>query len=180
MEEKLMTETRWAKPESPPPPPPLAGLGVAAAVATAIVGWAAVSAVLLSQVSIFAGFMVLWYWAKVEHLSLARLPATILGALVGICLSWVMLLCAQAYGGPGFAFGFLLLFLAIYLDVIQVMPLLFNASTMLFLIVSAAPLIQLKINWVEFCLAAAGGGVFFGAFVAGVMWLPGKVSRRTS
>jgi hypothetical protein len=162
------------------PPPPLAGLGVAGVIAVGIVLWAGICSVLLSHTSMFAGFMVLWYWAKVEHLAMARLPATVLGGLIGIGLSWVMLLCAQAYGGPGFAFGLLLLFLAIYLDVIQVMPLFFNASTMLFSIVSAAPLIQLKINWVEFCLAAAGGGVFFGAFVAGLMWLAGKMSQRAS
>jgi hypothetical protein len=175
-----MTETQLAKPETPPPPPPLAGLGVAAVVAIAIVGWVAVCTALLSQVSMFGGFMVLWYWAKVERLSMPRLPATVLGALVGICLSWAMFTCASNYGGAGFAFGLLLLFLAIYLDIVQVMPLLFNASTMLFSIVSAAPLIQLKIDWVEFCLATAAGAVFFGGFVAGVMWLAGKMSQRAS
>jgi hypothetical protein len=168
--------TEAATPQAPPPP--LAGLGVAGVIAVGIFFWAGICSVLLSHTSMFAGFMVLWYWAKVEHLAMARLPATVLGALVGIGLSWVMLLCAQAYGAPGFAIGLALLFLAIYLDVIQVMPLLFNASTMLFSIVSAAPLIQLKINWVEFCLAAAGGGVFFGGFVAGLMWVGGKMQQR--
>ena len=175
-----MTETQLAKPENPLPPPPLAGLGVAGVIFAGIVMWAGICGALLSVTSMFAGFMVLWYWAKVEHLVMARLPATVLGALVGIGLSWVMLLCAQAYGGPGFAFGLFLLFIAIYLDLIAVMPLLFNASTMLFSLVSAAPLIQLKINWLEFCLAAAGGGVFFGGFVAGVMWLAGKMVRQKS
>jgi len=171
-----MTETHLAK--APPPPPPLAGLGVAGVVFAGIVLWAGICGALLSLTSMFAGFMVLWHWAKVEHLAMARLPATVLGALVGIGLSWTMLLCAQAYGGPGFALGLLLLFIAIYLDLIAVMPLLFNASTMLFSLITAAPLIQLKVNWIELGLATAGGGLFFGGFVAGVMWLASKFMRE--
>jgi hypothetical protein len=161
-------------------PLPLAGLGVAGVVFAGIALWAGICGALLSHTSMFAGFMVLWHWAKVEHLAMARLPGTVLGGLVGIGLSWVMLLCAQAYGGPGFAFGLLLLFLAIYLDVIAVMPLFFNSSAMLFSLITAAPLIQLKVNWVEMCFATAGGGVFFGTFVAGVMWLSGKLSAKSS
>lgn len=162
-----------------PPPPPVAGLGVAGAVFAGIAIWAGICGALLSNTSMFAGFMVLWHWAKVEHLAMARLPGTVLGGLVGIGLSWVMLLCAQAYGGPGFAFGLLLLFIAIYLDVIAVMPLLFNSSTMLFSLITAAPLIQLKVNWVELCLATAGGGLFFSAFLAGVMWLGSKAAPKS-
>ena len=73
-----------------------------------------------------------------------------------------------------------LLIVAIYLDIIQVMPLFMNASTMLFSIVAAAPLVQLKVNWVELCLATAGGGIFSGAIVAGVTWLSGKLPRKAS
>jgi len=175
-----MPEQSAAKAQLPPPPSPAAGLGVAGVVAAGIVIWAIICKTLLTDTSMFAGFMVLWYWAKVEHLSFARLPATILGALVGIGVSWAMLLCATLYGGAGFAFGLFLLFVAIYLDVIQVLPTLFNAATMLFSIVSAAPLIQLKIDWIEFCLATAGGGAFFGGFVAAVMWLASKAARQKS
>lgn len=174
-----MNDMHSSEPKGPPPPPPpLAGLGVAGVVFAGIILWAGICGALLSEVSMFAGFIVLWHWAKVEHLAIGRLPATVLGALVGIGLSWVMLLCAQAYGPPGFAFGLLLLFIAIYLDLIAVMPLFFNASTMLFSLITAAPLIQLKVNWIELCLATAGGGVFFGAFVAGVMWLASKAPRK--
>jgi len=173
-------ESRPAKQDTPLPPSPLPGLGVAAVVATAIVCWVAVGSIFLSKTSLFGGFMVLWYWAKVEHLSMQRLPDSVLGALVGVCLSWVMFRLASDYGAAGFAFGLLLLFVAIYLDIVQVVPLLFNASTMLFSIVSAAPLIQLRIDWVELCLATVGGGVFFGAFVAGATWLAGRMAPATS
>jgi hypothetical protein len=164
----------------PPPPPPLAGIGVAGVVFAGIAIWAGICGAFLSETSMVAGFMVLWYWAKVQHLDIVQLPATVLGGLVGIGLSWIMLLLVESHGGPGFAFGLLLLFIAIYLDMIAVMPLLFNASTMLFSLITAAPLIQLKVNWIELSLATIGGGVFFGAYVAGVMWLAAKAKPKAA
>ncbi len=80
----------------------------------------------------------------------------------------------------GLLAGLALLIVAIYLDIIQILPLLFNASTMLFSIVAAAPLIQLRIDWVELCLATIGGGFFFGGFVAAVMWLATRFAPKPS
>ena len=53
-----------------------------------------------------------------------------------------------------------------------------NASTMLYSIVAAAPLIQLKIDWLELCFATVGGGLFFGAYVAAIMWLVAKLPQK--
>lgn len=175
-----MTEASMARAEAPPPPSALAGLGVAAVVVTAIICWVALGSTFLSETSLFGGFMILWYWAKVEHLAMQKLPATIVGALFGIGIAWVMFYGASRYGGTGFAVGLILLIIAIYLDVIQIFPLFVNASTMLFSIVAAAPLVQLKINWFELCGAVVGGGIFFGAYVAAVMWLAGRLSHNPS
>jgi hypothetical protein len=176
---KRMADTTLVKSETPPPPSPLAGLGVAAALVTAIIGWFALGGAFLTESTLFGGLMLLWYWAKVEHLSMQRLPASIVGALVGIGVAWAMFYGASNYGSTGFALGLLLLIIAIYLDIVQVFPLFVNASTMLFSIVAAAPLVQLKVNWIELYLATAGGGIFFGAFVAAAMWIAGKLSRKT-
>jgi hypothetical protein len=175
-----MTETTLAQPDLPPPPTPLAGLGVTAVVISAIFAWVALGSTFLSEPSLFGGFMMLWYWGKVEHLSMSRLPATVLGALVGIGIAWVMFYCASNYGPAGFAFGLFVLIVAIYLDVIQVFPMFVNASTMLLSIVAAAPLVQLKVNWIELCLATSGGGIFFGAYVAAVMWIVGRRSQNVT
>jgi hypothetical protein len=175
-----MTDTTLVQSVTPPPPSLLAGLGVAAALVTAIIGWFALGGAFLSESTLFGGLMLLWYWAKVEHLSMQRLPASIMGALVGIGVAWAMFYGALNYGASGFVLGLLLLIIAIYLDIAQVIPLFVNASTMLFSIVAAAPLVQLKVNWVELCLATIGGGVFFGAYVAAVIWIAGKLSRRSS
>jgi hypothetical protein len=175
-----MTDTTLVQSVTPPPPSLLAGLGAAAALVTAIIGWFALGGAFLSESTLFGGLMLLWYWAKVEHLSMQRLPASIAGALVGIGVAWVMFYGASNYGAVGFSLGLLLLLIAIYLDIVQIFPLLFNASTMLYSIVAAAPLVQLNVNWVELCLATIGGGVFFGAYVAAVMGIAGKLSQRSS
>ena len=46
---------------------------------------------------------------------------------------------------------------------------------MLYVTVAAAPLVQLKVNWIELCLATVGGGIFFALFVEAVKWLAGKL-----
>ncbi len=169
-----MADTNIATPQKPPPPKPLEGLGVAAAVIIAIAGWVALGGLLFSEASIFGGFLILLYWAKVEHFSKRGLGAAILGALVGIGISWATHYGATHYGGAGFAMGMILLAIAIYLDIIERYPLVVNTSTILFSIITAAPLVQLKVNWVELCLATTLGGLYFAVFVGVAMWLGSK------
>lgn len=175
-----MTEIATTASETPTPPSALAGLGVLAVLITGIVGWFALGGTFLSETSLFGGVLVLWFWAKVEHLSMNRLPPTIIGALVGIGVAWAMFYAASNYGATGVALGLLLLIVAIYLDIIEIFPLFVNTSTMLFSIIAAAPLVQLKVNWIELCLATAAGGIFFGAYVAAVMWIVGRRSQNVT
>jgi hypothetical protein len=166
-----MNEDVVAPVTMPPPPTPLAGVGVAAAVVTAIAGWLALGGSLLSEASLFGGLLMLWYWANIEQLSLRCLPRAIFGALVGIGLAWGMFYGASQFGPAGLAVGLILLIIAIYLDILKVVPLFVNGATMLYSIIAAAPLVQLKVNWAELCIATIGGGLFFGAFVAVAGWL---------
>ncbi|MFM2301789.1 MAG: hypothetical protein RLZZ84_1525 [Pseudomonadota bacterium] len=170
-----MSNTTQATAEVAPAPGPLVGLGILVIVLVAIVAWAMIGGRLLSDVSLFGGFLMLWYWANVEQLSVARLPAALIGALVGIGLAWGLLYGVVNYGGTGLLVGLLLLIVALYLDIIKAAPLFVNASTMLYVTIAAAPLVQLKVDWIELCLATVGGGVFFAAFVETVKWLAGKL-----
>jgi hypothetical protein len=159
---------------SAPAPGPLAGLGIVAIVVVAVVAWVIIGTALLSDVSLFGAFLLLWHWANLEALEIKRLPATIAGALVGIALAWQVVYLTTIMGSNGTILGLLIMVAAIYLQVINVLPFLFNAAAMLFLTVAAAPLIQLKINFVELALATVVGGLFFGLFVEAIKRIAAK------
>lgn len=162
------------------PPSPWGGLGILLIVIVAIVGWIAVGSTFLSDFSLFGGFLMLWYWANVEQLSLRRLPASLLGALIGIAIAWGLLFGLTNYGVAGLAVGVLLLLGTIYLDILKAAPTFVNAATMLYVTIAAAPLVQLKVNWIELCVATVVGGVFFAAFVEIVKWVAAKLIADAS
>ena len=149
-------------------PGPLAGLGVVAIVVVAIVAWAIIGTALFSEVSLFGGFLMLWHWANLEQLEIKRLPSALAGALVGIALAWQVVYLTGIMGSTGTLIGLLIMIAAIYLQVINALPFLFNTAAMLYLTVAAAPLIQLKIDFVELAMATVVGGLFFGLFVEAV------------
>ncbi len=149
-------------------PGPVAGLGIVAIVVVLVAAWAVIGSMLFSGLTLFGGFLLLWHWANLEALEIKRMPATIAGALVGIGLAWQVVYLTEQMGPTGTIIGLLVMVAAIYIQVINVLPLLFNPAAMLFLTVAAAPLIQLKIDFVELALATAVGGLFFGVAVEGL------------
>ena len=86
-------------------------------------------------------------------------------------LAWQVVYLTQLYGSTGTIIGLLVMVAAIYLQVINIIPLLFNASAMLFLTVAAAPLIQLKVNFINLGIATVVGGLFFAGFIEAVKWI---------
>ena len=158
-----------------PPPSPLAGLGIVAVVAIAIIGWVIIGGRLFQETSLFGGFLMLWHYANMEALDIKRLPQALAGAAMGIALSWQVVWLTQQMGPQGTVIGLLVMLAAIYLQVIAVLPFLFNASAMLYLTVAAAPLVQLKINFPDFMLATVAGGLFFAGFVESLKWIAAKV-----
>ena len=149
-------------------PGALVGLGIVAVVVVAIVAWVVIGTALFTDLTLFGGFLLLWHWANLEQLEIRRMPATILGALVGIGLAWQVVYLTSTMGNTGLILGLLIMIAGIYLQVINVLPLLFNPAAMLFLTVAAAPLIQLKVDFVELAMATVVGGLFFGIFVEGL------------
>lgn len=155
-------------------PGPLAGLAVVAIIVVAIVIWAVIGTALFSEVSLFGAFLLLWHWANLEALEIKRLPATIAGALVGIALAWQVVYLTGIMGSNGTILGLLIMVLGIYLQIINVLPFLFNAAAMLFLTVAAAPLIQLKIDFAELAMATAVGGLLLGLLIEGIKRLAAR------
>ena len=155
-------------------PGPVAGIGIIAVVVVAIAAWAVIGTALFSEATLFGGFLLLWHWANLEQLEIKRLPTTIAGALIGIALAWQVVYLTGIMGSNGTILGLLIMVAAIYLQVINVLPLLFNAAAMLFLTVAAAPLIELKIDFIELAMATAVGGLFFGDFVEAIKRIAAK------
>lgn len=156
------------------PPGPIAGLAILGIVLVLIAAWIAIGSLFLQQTSLIGGFLMLWYWANNEQLQFKRLPAAIIGAVVGIGLSWALVFGAVNYGGAGLTAAVLLLVLALYLDIIKAVPLVVNTSTMLYVTIAAAPLVQLHVNWVELVLSTVIGGLFFGLAVEGLQRLAAR------
>lgn len=158
-------------------PSPLAGLGIVAVVAVAIIGWAIIGGRLFQETSLFGGFLMLWHYANVEHLEIKRLPQALAGAVMGIALSWQVVALTQALGPQGTIIGLLVMLAAIYLQIIALAPFVFNVSALLYLTVAAAPLVQLKVDFVDLALATVAGGFFFAGFVESVKWLAGRLIK---
>lgn len=156
-------------------PSPVAGLGIVAIVVVAIIGWAILGSMIVDELSLFGGFLMLWHYANIEQLDIKRLPAALAGAVVGLILAWQVVYLTGLYGSTGTIIGLLVMVAAIYLQIINVVPLLFNAAAMLFLTVAAAPLIQLKVNWINLGISTVVGGLFFAGFIEAVKWIAAKL-----
>ena len=156
------------------PPTPIAGLAILVIVLVLIAAWLAIGLQFLQDTSLIGGFLMLWYWANNEQLQIKRLPAAIIGAVVGIGLGWALVYGTVNYGTTGLTVAVLLLILALYLDIIKAVPLVVNTSSMLYVTVAAAPLVQLHVDWVELVLSTVVGGLFFGLAVEGLQRLAAK------
>ena len=157
-------------------PGPVAGIAITAIVLVLIVAWIVlgVSVLHLHDTSLVGGFLMLWYWANNEQLELKRLPAALIGAVVGIGLGWALVYGAVNYGSTGLTAAVLLLVLALYLDVIKAVPLVVNTSTMLYVTIAGGPLVQLHVKWTELVLSTVIGGLFFGLAVEGLQRLAAR------
>jgi hypothetical protein len=165
-----MEETVPTGSEGAPVPGAVAGLGITAVVIVLLVAWTLLTTIVfrVAATELVGGYMLLWYWANNEQLQFRRLPATIIGALVGIAIAWFLVYGTVTYGGAGTAIGLGILVLALYLDVIKAVPLAINPSTFLFVTLAAAPLVQLHVDWIKLIISTISGGVFFGLVVEGL------------
>lgn len=162
------------------PPGPVAGLVVTAIVVGLIVGWIIIGSALFDAKgeTFFASFLLLWFWANNEKLEIRRLPSATLGALYGIGLAWLMHALPASYGGTGLAIALAAVVISLYVQTCNFVPLVVNASAMLFLTVAAAPLILTKVDWVDMVVATVAGAVYFAAVAEGAKWLAGKMAAK--
>lgn len=147
---------------------PLNGLLILLLVIVAVVGWIALGSKLLGVSSFFASFLFLWMWAGVEKADFKRWLPTLIGALVGVGLAWGPRILTEHLGTNGTILSVVLIVLALYVQIMNWVPIAFNASTMLYLTVFGAPALLAKMDPPgvgELAIAIIGGAIFFAALV---------------
>ena len=166
-----MNDSSAAAPSAAPPPaavaaPPSAAIAaiITALVVVALVPWFLIGGRFIDPLCLVGGVLVAWFWLNLEQAVLARAPHTLLGAIVGIGLAWLPLLLAARFGTAGLLIGLGAMIVAIFLDIIAVVPIAVNKSTMLFLTVAAAPIVQLRVDFPQLIASTLIGGLYFIAF----------------
>jgi hypothetical protein len=104
-------------------------------IVAAIVGWILIGSKVLGVTSFFASFLFLWYWAAVEQADYGQWTQSVVGALVGLLLAWQSAWLGVHYGQNGMIAGIVILLAAIYVQVMNWVPIAVNRSTMLYLTV---------------------------------------------
>lgn len=119
---------------------------------------------------LYAGFLLLWAWSALHELSLKALPGALIGALTGAGMSF-LLQTGTATGSPALiALALALMIGAVFLVVAGRAALVCNQSTMLFITVFNAPVIQAGEDFRQVLLAVVLGALWFAA----VVWLISK------
>jgi hypothetical protein len=135
----------------------------------AAVGWLVIGSNALGITSFFASFLFLWYWAAVEQADFKQWPQCVIGALVGLILAWQLAYLPVHYGTVGTTSSIAIMLIAIFIQIMNWVPIAFNRAAMLFLTVFAAPalLANFKVvsNVLETALAIIGGAIFFAGIV---------------
>jgi hypothetical protein len=114
----------------------------------------------------FAAFTLLWHWATVEAAEFSRLPNSVIGALVGVALAWQSTYLGGRYGMPnGLLMGLIPIVIALFLVIMNWVPIAFNSSAMLFVTILGAPALAKQGEFLQLAEAVIVGAVFFAAVV---------------
>jgi hypothetical protein len=146
--------------------PPLMPLGqaliVTLGVVIAIAGFVALG-LWLHVTPLYAGFLLLWFWSSRDQLALKALPPALIGALLGAGLSFLLQTGTAAHNPALIVLALCLMIGAVFLVVAGRAAFVCNESTMLFITVLNAPLLQSGEDFRGVIVAIALGGVWFGA-----------------
>lgn len=154
--------------------PPQLPLGQAAIITLGVIvviaGFVALGA-WLHVTPLYAGFLLLWAWSALHQLSMKALPGALIGALAGAGMSF-LLQTGTATGNTALVLiALALMIVAIFLVVAGRAALVCNQSTMLFITVLNAPVIQAGEDFRQVIVAIALGAVWFGV----VAWVISRI-----
>jgi hypothetical protein len=150
-----------AIPGTPPVQPLLTALVITVIAVVLIAGFALIGAV-LHVVPVYAGFLLLWYWTSVTHSDLRALAPAVVGGLTGAALSYLLQTGAAMASLPLVLTALGLMIVALFLVIAGRLPLVCNASTMLYVTVFNAPALQKAEDFRQVIIATVLGLVWFG------------------
>jgi hypothetical protein len=160
---------------APPPFSALTGAIIVIVGIACIILWMLLGS-MIGITSYFAGLTFFWYWAAVEQLDFKQIPQSLIGALVGLFLAWLAYYLPLHYGTAGTVIGLTLIIVAIYVQLMNWVPLAINRSAMLFLTFMGAPALLVGLDVIE-----TGGAILFAAlFFCGLIKLVFTIGARRS
>lgn len=146
--------------------PPQVPLGQAAIITLGVIvviaGFVALGA-WLHVTPLYAGFLLLWAWSALHELSMKALPGALAGALTGAGMSFLLQTGTAMGSLPIILLALALMIVAVFLVVAGRAALVCNQSTMLFITVLNAPVIQAGEDFRQVILAIVLGALWFGA-----------------
>ena len=137
------------------------GILIMILVIASVVAWMYFGGIYFAIKSNFATFLLLWYWANVEGASFSRMPATVIGALVGVGLALTLRYLPTVSPQFGLWAALAIIIIAVFVQIMNWLPIAINASAMLYLTVMAAPSILMQIDILEMAKAVVVGAIFF-------------------
>ncbi|WP_205967769.1 hypothetical protein, partial [Paraglaciecola sp. 20A4] len=130
-------------------PTAVEGMIVTAVVTVGIITWILLGSLALNITSFFASLLFLWFWAGVEEANFDRWLPTLVGAFTGLLLALQIKYLPEELGTTGLIVSLLIVTLAVYVHIMDWIPVALNKAAMLFLTVFAAPPILDNIDPIE-------------------------------
>ena len=153
-----------SSPQAAVPPDNKPGYPVVVLVILAVFGFIVLEAV-LGLTTGYAGLLFFWYWGTAGKAELGTMLPTLIGALGGTATAWLLQYFAESHNNTGLIIVLLFIVVAIAIQVLDRLPILFNPPFMLFLTVLAAPLLQMHENFGRIVASILLAVLYFGGIV---------------
>ena len=137
---------------------------IIAAIAVLVAAYMAMGAV-LKITPLFAGYFFLLYWVGIKHAAPKEFAPTLLGALAGLALAWLLHVVPIAFGTAGMISVIALVVAAIYVQIRNSLPLIINLSFMLFMTLGTVPPVAGEGDFLGMALAVLLAAGFFGGML---------------
>jgi hypothetical protein len=126
----------------------------------------------------WVAFLFLLYWSSFEHMSLAKLPRCIAGALLGLLMGYLLQTLPVVMGPAGGVIFLVAILVLIYCQLMGWFPIAVNMMAMLFLTVVTIPTVQTTANFPTLLAALGLGLAYFVGLVALSNFIKQRMAKR--